>query len=45
MLSPVLNSAAFASHLFGGGRRNEMHFRVLLEVEKGMSVQGVNPWM
>lgn len=41
MLSPVLNSAAFASRFFGGGR-NEMRFRVLLEVKKGMSVQGAN---
>lgn len=33
--------SAFASCLFGGGR-NKMRFRVLLEVKKGTSVQGVN---
>lgn len=41
ILIPVLNSAASVTCLFTG-ERNEMCFRVLLEVEKDMSVQGVN---
>lgn len=40
-LLPVLKSAASVTCLFRGGR-NEMCFGVLLEVEKDMSVEGVN---